>query len=172
VIVNSTNSVNAPSPQVVGGVSYAFQSWSDGQAQSHNIVAGTTNATYTATYASASADLQIVKTGTLSADKTSITYALRVTNLGPGSALNVRVTDTLSNKLQWVSASSTQGSCSGTSTVTCAIGNMSNGQVTTITIVVRITKQSGFITNSASVSGDSTDPNSANNTSTIQTKAR
>jgi hypothetical protein len=50
VIVGSTNSVSAVSPQKRGNKSYTFVSWSDGGAQSHNIVAPTSTATYTATY--------------------------------------------------------------------------------------------------------------------------
>lgn len=50
VIAGSTNSISAPSPQSSGGSSYGFVSWSDGGAQSHNVVAGTTPTTYTATY--------------------------------------------------------------------------------------------------------------------------
>ena len=50
MIVGSTSSVTAVSPQDLGGTSYAFASWSDGGAQSHNIVAPAAPATYTATY--------------------------------------------------------------------------------------------------------------------------
>ena len=50
VIQGSSNSVSAPSPQTVGGTTYTFGSWSDGGAASHTITAGTSNATYTATY--------------------------------------------------------------------------------------------------------------------------
>lgn len=39
VIVGSSNSVSAPSPQARSAVAYAFDSWSDGGAQSHNVVA-------------------------------------------------------------------------------------------------------------------------------------
>jgi hypothetical protein len=52
VIVNSANSVSAPATEQVGGVDYAFSSWSDGGAATHNITAPSTPATYTATYAS------------------------------------------------------------------------------------------------------------------------
>ncbi|MBL8211862.1 MAG: NPCBM/NEW2 domain-containing protein, partial [Bryobacterales bacterium] len=45
-IVGSTHSIFAPSPQG----SMAFQSWSDGKAQQHDIVVGTTAATYTAVF--------------------------------------------------------------------------------------------------------------------------
>jgi glucose/arabinose dehydrogenase/PKD repeat protein len=50
VIVGSTNSVSAISPQKLGKKPYKFVSWSDGGAQTHNIVAPTSTATYTATY--------------------------------------------------------------------------------------------------------------------------
>ncbi|HET9674929.1 MAG TPA: LamG-like jellyroll fold domain-containing protein [Gaiellaceae bacterium] len=51
VIVGSSNSVSAPTPQTLSGTSYGFASWSDGGAQSHNVVAPATQTTYTATYA-------------------------------------------------------------------------------------------------------------------------
>ena len=52
VIVGSHNSVTAPSPQISGPASYGFVSWSDGGAQSHDIVAGASPAMYVATYSS------------------------------------------------------------------------------------------------------------------------
>lgn len=39
VIVGSTNSVSAPTPQAKGGANYRFVSWSDGGAQTHNVTA-------------------------------------------------------------------------------------------------------------------------------------
>jgi glucose/arabinose dehydrogenase len=51
VIVGSTNSVSAASPQTLGGTSYSFSSWSDGGGETHNLVAPSAAATYTATYA-------------------------------------------------------------------------------------------------------------------------
>jgi hypothetical protein len=50
VIAGSKNSISAPSPQTLGGTTYTFASWSDGGAQSHDIVAPGAAATYTATY--------------------------------------------------------------------------------------------------------------------------
>jgi glucose/arabinose dehydrogenase len=50
VIVGSSNSVSAPSPQTVGGVSHTFKSWSDGGARTHNVTAPATPATYTAAF--------------------------------------------------------------------------------------------------------------------------
>ncbi|HEY3188804.1 MAG TPA: hypothetical protein VGJ70_15085 [Solirubrobacteraceae bacterium] len=49
VIAGSANSISAPSPQTLNGTTYAFGSWSDGGAATHNVTAAST-ATYTATY--------------------------------------------------------------------------------------------------------------------------
>jgi glucose/arabinose dehydrogenase len=49
LILNSTTAISAPTPQTLNGQSYGFSSWSDGGAQSHNLVingAGTFTATY------------------------------------------------------------------------------------------------------------------------------
>lgn len=172
VIVNSNNSVSAPTPQTLNGVRYEFQSWSDSGAQTHNILAGTTDATYMANYAPTSADVQIVKTGILNAGK--ITYTLQVKNNGPSQAQGVVVTDNLPNKVQFFSATPGQGSCTGGRTVSCQIGTMNSGSTVTVTIVVNVTKAAGYITNTAtvSVSPNSPDLNTANNSSTVQVKAR
>jgi PKD repeat protein len=50
VIVGSTNSVSAPTPQTKGSKSYHFVSWSDGGAQTHTLVAPATSQTYTARF--------------------------------------------------------------------------------------------------------------------------
>ena len=52
VIVGSSNSVSATSPQTFNGTTYTFSSWSDGGPQTHNIVAPAPAASYTATYTS------------------------------------------------------------------------------------------------------------------------
>ena len=74
-IVGSNVSISAPSPQVLGPVGYQWASWSDGGAQSHNVVAGPTAATYTATFTAGSAPAGLVAaygfnegTGTTAAD--------------------------------------------------------------------------------------------------------
>ena len=50
VIVGSTNSLSAPTPQTLNGTTYRFSSWSDGAAQTHTIVASPSTRTYTAAY--------------------------------------------------------------------------------------------------------------------------
>ena len=50
VIVGSSNSTSAPSPQPKGRQNYTFSSWSDGGAQSHTITAPAAATTYTARF--------------------------------------------------------------------------------------------------------------------------
>jgi hypothetical protein len=50
VIIGSTDTISAPSPQKKGQKDYTFASWSDGGAQAHAIVAPATATTYTARF--------------------------------------------------------------------------------------------------------------------------
>ena len=50
VIVNSQNSINAPTPQTLSGTTYVFSAWSDGGAASHNVHAPASATTYTVTF--------------------------------------------------------------------------------------------------------------------------
>jgi hypothetical protein len=50
VIIGSTNSISAPSPQTKAGKTYVFRSWSDGGAQTHDIIAPASATTYTAKF--------------------------------------------------------------------------------------------------------------------------
>jgi glucose/arabinose dehydrogenase len=61
--------LEAPSPQTLAGTTYAFSSWSDGGARSHDIVTGTAPSTYTAIYTPTSVSCTI--NGTSGADTLS-----------------------------------------------------------------------------------------------------
>ena len=54
----------------------------------------------------------------------NLTYAITVANIGPSNdvATGVTVTDTLPGNVTYVSATPSQGTCTGTSTVTCNLG--------------------------------------------------
>jgi len=118
-------------------------------------------------------DLGVTGSATPSSPKinTNLTYTYNVKNNGPAAASGVVLTDTLPAGMSFVSAKATQGTCSGTSTVTCSVGTLSNGSSATVTIVAKPTK-TGTFTNKATVSGSVQDNNSANNTVSISTTVK
>ena len=100
----------------------------------------------------------------------NVTYTVVVSNGSPTGATNVVLTDTLPAGVSFVSATSTQGSCSQAGgTVTCNLGNINSGGSATVTIVITATTP-GTITNTASVTATQFDPNTGNNTATATTK--
>ncbi len=104
------------------------------------------------------ADLRITKTPSTTRPLLGATlaYVIEVTNGGPATALGVTVTDTLPAALRFVSAKPSQGSCSGTATVTCRIGDVPVG--TKVTVIVRAqVRAPGSVANSASVSAANPD---------------
>jgi uncharacterized repeat protein (TIGR01451 family) len=112
-----------------------------------------------------SADVSIAKTtGSTQAPAGSvISYTLTASNAGPSPATNVVVTDTLPAGLQFVSATPSQGSCSGTTTITCNLGTLAAAASATVTLNARVIATSGSVTNSATIAATESDPNSANN---------
>lgn len=93
----------------------------------------------------------------------NVTYTQVVTNHGPAIAVDVTVADALPPGLTLVSVSSSKGSCSGTSTVSCTFDQLADGESVVVTIVATVT-QPGPITNTASVGAMNPDPNvGANN---------
>jgi uncharacterized repeat protein (TIGR01451 family) len=115
------------------------------------------------------ADLSITKTGPATAQSGgTITYTLGVSNAGPFDAHDVTVDDPLPAGETLVSATPSQGSCSGT--VTCHLGTVANGGSATITIVVTVTASCGStLTNTATVTGDEPDPDTSNNSASTST---
>jgi uncharacterized repeat protein (TIGR01451 family) len=99
-----------------------------------------------------------------------LTYTLVVTDNGPGLALGVTLTDTLPAGTTFVSASATQGTCDEAGgTVTCDVGTLAGGASTTVSIRLMAPSSPGTISNTATVSCTSLDPNPANNTATQDT---
>jgi uncharacterized repeat protein (TIGR01451 family) len=118
------------------------------------------------------ADVSVTKTAPATATVgTPITYTVTAKNNGPNGATGTTVTDTLPGGVTFVSASSTQGTCSNASgTVTCNIGSLASGATATITIVVNAPSSPATITNTATIKANEADPNTANNTASATTQ--
>ncbi|HEX8456544.1 MAG TPA: SBBP repeat-containing protein [Pyrinomonadaceae bacterium] len=93
-------------------------------------------------------------------------YTAVVRNVGPSSATAVKLNNALTSNASVVSATATQGTCSGGSVnLTCALGDLSPQGAVTVTIVVR-PNGAGVLTNTISVTADEFDPIASNNTAT------
>jgi uncharacterized repeat protein (TIGR01451 family) len=123
------------------------------------IVSGPTNA-----------NLAITKTASPNPGVTlaNLTYRITVTNNGPSPATNVVVTDNLPAGINFVSATPTQGSCSGTTTVTCSLGSMAKDALAAINILV-VPQTPGTLTNNASVNATESDSDTSDNSVSLQT---
>ena len=103
----------------------------------------------------------------------TVTYTFGVVNGGGGAAGSVVVADQLPPGLQLVAASSTRGSCSGSTTVSCSLGTMASGASATVTIQARVTAGGGTsVFNSAVVSSPNHDPATGNNTASVNVNVK
>jgi uncharacterized repeat protein (TIGR01451 family) len=91
-----------------------------------------------------------------------VTYTQVITNHGPAIAADVTVADALPPGLTFVNASSSKGTCSGTSIISCTFDQLAVGESVTVTIDAIVT-QAGPITNTASVGAMNPDPNVGDN---------
>jgi uncharacterized repeat protein (TIGR01451 family) len=118
------------------------------------------------------ADMSITKTASPNPVQAggTLTYHLTVTNNGmpsmPSTTSGVTVTDTLPAGVILVSAVPSSGTCSGTSTITCKLGIFPSGVTATVDITVTAPNSSGAVTNTATVTSATADPDLSNNTAT------
>ncbi|HSE24694.1 MAG TPA: PQQ-dependent sugar dehydrogenase, partial [Pyrinomonadaceae bacterium] len=117
-----------------------------------------------------SVDLAITKTASPNPGQVGLSLAYRITatNNGPATATNVSVVDNLPAGITFASAATSQGACSGTSTVTCQLGTLSSGSGAVITIVVTPNSQ-GQVVNNATITASETDFDLTNNNSSSTT---
>jgi uncharacterized repeat protein (TIGR01451 family) len=115
--------------------------------------------------------VKTVKTGK------QLTYTIQVTNNGPNPASTVVVNDTLPLGTTFFSLTNPGATCTplfvgSTGTLSCSYASLTSGSSVTLTLVVKVTaKGNGTnITNTATVSSATFDPNPANNTATATTK--
>jgi len=115
-------------------------------------------------------DLAIAKTASRNPVlvNNNFSYTLTATNNGPSAATGVVVMDQLPAGINFVSATSSQGSCANNAgTVTCNIGNLAVQGKAAVTLTVAPT-QAGSITNLAAVRGNETDSSQTNNQAMLQ----
>ena len=99
---------------------------------------------------------------------TNLTYTITVKNDGEVAATGVTLTDTLPAGAGLVSANSTAGVCTGTTSINCGIGTLNAGATATVTVVVT-PPAVRTIVNTATVTLNETDVFLANNTATVET---
>jgi uncharacterized repeat protein (TIGR01451 family) len=116
-------------------------------------------------------DLTVTKSGSpasqeLNPDGSSrITWTMVVTNNGPSAATGVVVSDPMPAGNTFVSATTTQGTCTGGAILNCTIGTMAAGASVTITLVTTPTAV-GLQTNTVTVGGSRPETNTGNNSAT------
>jgi uncharacterized repeat protein (TIGR01451 family) len=141
----------------VGGVSYV-----NGWNQFYGY--GRVNAA--AAVAQARVDLavtQFVSPATVQAGS-NVTFTATVTNKNLATAKSVTLLDALPPSLMFVSASTSQGSCTNAgATLTCSLGNVTNGIDVSVALVAK-TVADGSITNTFSVSASEPDILTSDNT--------
>jgi len=119
-------------------------------------------------YQTAGADLALSASGPAAATVGSpVTFNLTVANSGPGSAVGVVLTDAIPAGSVYFSSHSSQGSCSGTSTVVCSLGTLDSshtGADTSATVSITVVPSAtGTLKDTATVASLTPDPNAANN---------
>ncbi|MFL6246259.1 MAG: IPT/TIG domain-containing protein [Thermoanaerobaculia bacterium] len=115
-------------------------------------------------------DLSLTKTASTNRIATggAFSYSITVSNSGPSGATDVTVTDTLPSGMTLVSAAGTGWSCGDNAaappTITCTMVTLAAGTASPIVInVTAPATPNAALTNNASVTSSSIDPNPANN---------
>lgn len=100
----------------------------------------------------------------------NITYTITVTNLGPDPATGVTVSDTLPGNVTFVSVGAPGVHDAGV--ITANIGNLAANGSVAFNLVVQSPATPGTVSNTATVTGNETDPQSSNNSATAITTVR
>lgn len=119
----------------------------------------------------------LVLSGTTSpepvASGSTLTYGLTAKNNGPDPAVSTVLNQTLAAQSTFVSATSSQGTCTtpavgASGNISCALGTLANGAMATLTVKVTVTAPAGTsITSSANLSSATSDPVPGNNGATV-----
>ena|GEM_PF-6026543 len=129
--------------------------------QGNNMAATTTEVQSGQSAADLSVTNSVDKASAAAGD--NLTYTIAVANAGPSVAVGSHLSDQLPDGAQFVSASSTQGSCAGSATdVACELGDLPSGGSATVTVVARAVN-AGAAINTAYVTSRMYDANTGNN---------
>lgn len=93
----------------------------------------------------------------------------QVTNRGPLAATGLQFSEVLPRGAVFVGVTTSQGSCSGTRTVSCQLGTLASGVTASVTVTLKAPRTPGSLVTSASVRAAQADPNGANNQATTTT---
>ena len=129
----------------------------------------TNNSSTSAGAVTTRADLQVLKTADVATVRSGdpVTYTIRVRNGGPSTATAIALTDPAlaGPDFEVVSATPSQGTC--TLGVSCDLGSLASGAEATVTIVTNVSATTpGTLSNTASVTSATTDPDPSNDQST------
>ncbi|MBB2987761.1 DUF7507 domain-containing protein [Terracoccus luteus] len=119
-----------------------------------------------------SADLSIVKTASPATPVPGqpVTYSLAVRNAGPSTATAVAVSDVVPATMTGVRATSTAGTCTvgAGNAVSCALGSVAPSALVTVTVAGTLSPSAtGAVTNTATVTASTPDPDTTDNSSTV-----
>ena len=135
-----------------------------------NTVNNSAKIEFTVTQNNAALRVDSINSQTAATKGGNITYTWRVSNGGPMGAKSVKLTDTLPSGLSLVSVKTTAGTCTGTVTISCSLGDLNFSNVT-VTIVAKANVR-GTITNRATVTSTTPDSYLGDNTATVSTRVR
>jgi uncharacterized repeat protein (TIGR01451 family) len=113
-------------------------------------------------------DLSVTKAGspaTQELGQGNITWTMVVTNNGPDPDTGVTIVDPMPGGNTFVSATTTQGTCTGGAILNCNLGTMAAGATVTITLVTT-PSTTGTQTNVVTVAGDRPETDTTNNRAT------
>lgn len=119
-----------------------------------------------------SADLSISESGAPAGGLVgeSISYGYTIADSGPSDVDDPVVTVPLASEETLVSAVSSQGSCSGATTITCDLGPMLSSTTATVTVTARLASTgTASVTAAVADATDVADPHPSNNSKTTTT---
>jgi uncharacterized repeat protein (TIGR01451 family) len=155
-VISGTNIIFIPTNGFTGTASVGY-TITDG-------IGGTNSSVITVSVAGL-ADIAIRKSGPATVyAATNFDYTITVTNLGPGLAASLSVTDSLPAGISFVSASA-GGTLNGGQVVWSGFGSLAAGAATNLTVTVTAPVSGVTLTNLASGGSPTSDPNPTNNTS-------